>query len=326
MSCCNSTTAVNSNCIFCGFSQSTLCFEVKDMYGDIYELRKCGNCTTTFLSPIPGEHKLQRAYSSEYYGRGKEKFSFGFTESVIEWFRKRRAAKLSSRMSSKPKVLDIGCGNGNFLKHLKNICQAEAHGIERDSHATKRAMQQGIVIHTGTGCMQNFDDSSFDAVTLFHVFEHLQHPAELISEIHRILKPGGLLVMSFPDIGSWQAKIFRSAWLHLDPPRHLFFVRRKYFAEFMYDKGFEKISERGISPEQNPYGAVQSILNLICNKRDVLFERLKGNTAYAPEYGSISVFFQKLFFFCTFPVFIFTDVVAAVFGKNATVSFTFTKK
>jgi hypothetical protein len=70
----------------------------------------------------------------------------------------------------------------------------------------------------------------------------------------------------------------------------------------------------------------QSLLNTLFRKREVLFERLKGNTAYAPEYGAVSVALQKGFFILSSPFFILTDAVVSSLKMGATVEFIFEKR
>jgi hypothetical protein len=68
---------------------------------------------------------------------------------------------------------------------------------------------------------------------------------------------------------------------------------------------------------------VQSALNLVVNKRDLLYEHLKGNTEYSSEYSKFSVFSQKMFFIVSFPFFMITDVLVGLLRKGATVEFIF---
>ena len=75
----------------------------------------------------------------------------------------------------------------------------------------------------------DFAPQSFDAVTLIHVFEHLPDPRQTLEIISEILKKDGILMMSFPNIDSFQSRIFKGKWLHIDPPRHLFFFSPKDF-------------------------------------------------------------------------------------------------
>jgi hypothetical protein len=82
----------------------------------------------------------------------------------------------------------------------------------------------------------------------------IKHKQQWLHIIENILKPGGVLVMSFPNMNSHQARWFKGDWLHLDPPRHLFYFKPIDFIGLMQKKGFELVHEQHISLEQNPYG------------------------------------------------------------------------
>jgi len=94
----------------------------------------------------------------------------------------------------------------------------------------------------------------------------------------------------------------------------------------MENQGYKLVDESYISMEQNPFGMVQSILNLWNTKREVLFESMKGNDAYIQEYSSLNLLLQKLFFIMSFPLFIVGDMIASIFKRSATVEFVFKKK
>jgi hypothetical protein len=94
----------------------------------------------------------------------------------------------------------------------------------------------------------------------------------------------------------------------------------------MKQKGFELVHEKYISFEQNPYGLVQSILNKVSPKRELLFEFLKGNKSYIKDYPLYKFIFHVLFFITFMPVALLSDVVAAIVKRGATVQLTFIKK
>jgi len=154
----------------------------------------------------------------------------------------------------------------------------------------------------------SYPDHYFDAITMFHVFEHLTDPIGYLNTIQRILKPEGILYLSFPNIGSLQSRMFRGDWLHLDPPRHLFFFEPNQFKVKMKEFGFEVINEKYFNPEYNPFGTVQSILNKICSKRELLYEALKHNEGYVNEVPAWKIHLQKIFAIVIAPLFILTDV------------------
>lgn len=313
-------------CTFCGNPDSKSLFEAPDVFGDRYHLNECHACSSVFLAPFPSDAKLAQAYADDYYGEGDKKFT-PFIEAILDWFRKGRARRLKSLLHGSGKILDIGCGNGIFLNMMKSMGDFEIHGLEMPGKSANRAAEvDGLHLKVGALQQGDYENRSFDAVTLYHVFEHLPNPQEYLKTIHDILKPEGLLVMSFPNISSWQWNRFGPDWFHLDPPRHLFFMPNKGFKKEMQKLGFEVIRERHFSIEYNPYGYQQSLLNRWLGKREVLYEHLKGNKAYTTEYSNTHLYLQGLFLKLTFPIFIASDFIAARFRQSATVEFVLKKQ
>lgn len=161
---------------------------------------------------------------------------------------------------------------------------------------------------------------------MFQVFEHLAEPVKYLDLISKIIKKGGLLVMSFPNIDSFQSRLFKGKWFHLDPPRHLFFLAPKVFKQIMHNYGLELVSEKHFSIEYNPFGMQQSILNTILKKRDVLYESLKGNKEYVKEYSKLGLLAQNLFIKLSAPLFIACACVDSIFRKGSTIEFVLRKK
>jgi len=314
-------------CTFCKSSDSIFQYKTNDIFGQHWEIHQCCNCEARFLAPNPSPAQLAQAYDDDYYGEQEEKFSFPLVEKILDYFRGGRARKLSKYIETNSSVLDIGCGNGQFLESLAKHGNYQLFGTELEGRSAERA-KRIPQINLSIGFLEDagFKEESFHAITLFHVFEHLSEPKLSLNIIHDILKPEGILLLSFPNISSWQSKLFKGKWLHLDPPRHLFFFGPKAFVSLMENQGYKLVDESYISMEQNPFGMVQSILNLWNTKREVLFESMKGNDAYIQEYSSLNLLLQKLFFIMSFPLFIVGDMIASIFKRSATVEFVFKKK
>jgi len=316
---------LEKNCIFCNSKNSKQLYNTTDIYGDVYELRKCLKCKAVFISPHPTKEQLERAYSSDYYGEGKEKFE-DIVEKFIDQFRMYRARQAAKYMSEGDNILDIGCGNGRFLMHVSQYGKFNIYGTEMPGNSAERAKRvEGINIKIGQIDYDDFPNKTFQVITMFHVFEHLTEPKKTLDIISNIIKDDGYLIVSFPNIDSFQAKMFKSKWLHLDPPRHLFFFKPDDFKDIMENYGFTTIKTSFFSIEQNPFGFQQSLLNSIFNKREVLFEYLKGNTNYVKDYNRLNLIAQKLFAQATLPLFIISDLVASLLGKGATVQFVMKK-
>lgn len=320
----------NSNQSICGFCKSTnskTLYKTFDIFENNYSINKCNDCNAYFLAPRPSNKRLEQAYDSSYYGEKEEKFSSPLVEKVLDFFRSGRSCRVSKYLKNGDKILDIGCGNGRFLKYLLNYGKYELYGTEMEGNSANRTSKiPEIKLKIGSLNQNDFLDNYFDAISLFHVFEHLTEPLQTIEIIKKILKPGGIVVFSFPNISSLQSKIFKGKWLHLDPPRHLFFFSPNDFINIMQTNGFDVVKKHYFSLEQNPFGAVQSTLNLTTKKREVFFESLKGNKNYIKEYSKFNLFAQKMFFVFTMPLFAFNDLFLSIIGKSATVELTFKKQ
>jgi methionine biosynthesis protein MetW len=133
--------------------------------------------------------------------------------------------------------LDVGCGSGILLARMKSLGW-DAYGIEVDANAVQAARDRGLDIRHGQLADCKFPDNHFDAVHLSHVIEHVYEPAALLRECHRVLKPGGTLVVLTPNTASWGHRRFKEWWLNLDPPRHLILFNRRNFRALVEKAGF----------------------------------------------------------------------------------------
>ena len=120
----------------------------------------------------------------------------------------------------KGKLLEIGCGNGNFLALMSRWGWA-THGLDFDQAAVSKARQKGLNVIRGDLASQCYPNSRFDVVFSSHVIEHVTDPAALVAESLRVLKPGGRCIVVTPNVLSWSHRMFGRHWRGLEPPRHL---------------------------------------------------------------------------------------------------------
>jgi 2-polyprenyl-3-methyl-5-hydroxy-6-metoxy-1,4-benzoquinol methylase len=126
------------------------------------------------------------------------------------------------KAGDKGRLLDVGCGNGWFLDQMRQLGW-DVVGIEPDGEAASVAHEKlGLEVFHGSLEEAKFPEGHFDAITMNHVIEHAIDPVGLLKECHRILRPSGKLVAVTPNIKSLGRHMFSDAWLHWDPPRHLF--------------------------------------------------------------------------------------------------------
>ncbi len=301
-------------------------YSARDIRGHRWGWGRCTQCGALSLTPRPTAAQLAVAYDASYYGLRETKFE-GLVACFIRQCRRAKAARLAKRVPCGAVVLDVGCGDGSFLAELGALGDFELHGLELDGPAARRA-QRNPKIQVGVGDVleAGYPVERFDMVTLFHVFEHLAEPKSTLDELYKIVKIGGTLVLSFPNAGSLQARVFKGEWLHLDPPRHLFLQDPAAAERAFRAAGFAIVGRRYFSVEQNPFGLIQSALNLFIAERDVLYERLKGNEGYAPRHGRWSLLLQKLVAGALLGPAILFDALESLFGCAATVEYTLRKE
>ncbi len=125
--------------------------------------------------------------------------------------RGRKIARLFQKhLASAQRLLDIGCGPGTLGIYLKDILHAqEVYGIEISDTRVAAARQRGIKC-VQTDLNENpipFEDNGFDAIFCGEVIEHLVDPDYLLDEIHRTLAPGGVCVLTTPNLAAWVNRI-----------------------------------------------------------------------------------------------------------------------
>jgi 2-polyprenyl-3-methyl-5-hydroxy-6-metoxy-1,4-benzoquinol methylase len=117
-------------------------------------------------------------------------------------------------------LLDVGCGGGDFMLRMRDRGWTVA-GVETDPIAVERARDRGLEVHQGKVGGAAYGDSTFDAITMSHVIEHVHDPRDLLAQCRRLLKPAGTLVILTPNSAGWGHRHFGADWLGLDPPRHI---------------------------------------------------------------------------------------------------------
>jgi 2-polyprenyl-3-methyl-5-hydroxy-6-metoxy-1,4-benzoquinol methylase len=139
------------------------------------------------------------------------------------------------------RVLDVGCGSGDFLFRMHQQGWKVA-GVDFDDKAIVNAKTKyGFDLLHNDLAGAHFPDNSFDAITMNHVIEHVPDPTALLSEILRVLKPGGRLVATTPNIQSLGHSLYQECWRGLEPPRHLQVFSVQALRNCAQQAGFKKI-------------------------------------------------------------------------------------
>jgi SAM-dependent methyltransferase len=143
-------------------------------------------------------------------------------------------------------VLDIGFGRGEFLLRAQRLGW-KCHGVEVSATSVEWGRQLGFEAQQFDGSFLaplNHAPASFDVVSANSVLEHVHHPRRLVAEAHRLLKPGGKLLLMVPNFACRDTRTLREHWRMWSPPQHLFHFTPANVHTLLQQHGFERIAIR----------------------------------------------------------------------------------
>jgi 2-polyprenyl-3-methyl-5-hydroxy-6-metoxy-1,4-benzoquinol methylase len=233
----NNGTAVERKCPVCGHPRAERFLVAPDRFEGRsfeYSLVHCPECTLVWLDNPPEPKDMGAHYTADY----DKKIAAGgegpghFQE---QW-------ETLTKYKQGGAILDLGCSSGAFLGTLKGG-HWELHGIEMSPEVATRARERsGGQIFVGDILDAPFPQGRFDAITCFHVFEHLYEPKQILEKVSYWLKPGGIFYMEVPNIHSAGERTFKSYWYALELPRHLFHWSPSALREVARSVDLEEVS------------------------------------------------------------------------------------
>lgn len=180
-------------CPVCKSSGATEFYSETGYDGKAYHLYRCSPCDFGFVYPRPTQEYLNSLYSA-YYGHQSQEGTAGHLN-----FRKPVFEKICNLLPEGKLLLDVGCGNGDFIFEAQSRGW-KTSGVEVSDTAVDYATNsRHLNVLKSDLTHLPFPDSTFDAVTLLDVLEHLLEPVVTLSAIQRVLKPGGTLIVQVPN-------------------------------------------------------------------------------------------------------------------------------
>jgi len=258
------------DCYLCGSKGSILYEGLSDAWcgaPGLWNLKRClqPGCGLVWLDPMPSKKEIWKAYRFYFTHRDyapqevreidlpnyllikavKPFYKFfmhitGLRRFEKKW-RRRGDSLFLDRGAPGRKLLDVGCGNGEFLARMRQQGW-EVEGVEIDAKAIEWARaKHGLMVHQGPLERLQFPGDMFDAITMNHVIEHVHDPVLLLRECLRIQKPEGSLVVATPNVNSLAHRWFGRNWSNLDAPRHLRLFTRRNLKECAMRAGFRSV-------------------------------------------------------------------------------------
>lgn len=236
-----------------------------------FVLCKCKNCGLIFINPQPDMQELEKHYPPEkYYSlRKNKKNTPGMYEKLI--IDKNASLKKiilsplrkfmrSTKIVPSGKILDIGCGSGEFLS-LMNKTGMDCFGV--DPGLSSKDISKNNDLHLVKGELKEaeYPSNFFDVITMNHSFEHVLDPLETLTEIKKILKRGGTAIIGVPQSSSLAFFLFGKNWVNLDTPRHLFIYNPSTLRMYANKVGLEVKKIRYCSGSLQITGSLAYLLN-----------------------------------------------------------------
>jgi SAM-dependent methyltransferase len=269
-----------SSCQICNNNDHSSFMAVKDhLQRNKFHLIECNSCGLVSIHPIPSDQKLSEYYRKEYYAL-PEKGIVGYLERKLNEAVFRTDLKHIERHSKRGKLLDIGSGNGYFLKFAKEN-NWQTLGVEMSPDASKYAREQKLEILNNSIEDVHLPKNEFEVITMFNVLEHMTNLNSILKKVRDSLKPNGLLVIEVPNIESLQKKVFKNYWCHLDVPRHIFHFKRKSFLRLVGKSGFNVVDEFSVPFSLHEVAGWLLSLSLLLRKKQEI--RKQENSAALKE-------------------------------------------
>src|SRR6267378_2623329 len=259
----------------------TTLFPARDFItGHDFKVAQCAECGFAVTHPQPGAQDMAAYYPNGYYGATEDRRFPHIVEKLQNALYTLRVREVEAVANKEPgRVLDVGCGRGVLLQEFRHRGW-EVQGTELSEAAASYARQTlKIPVEIGDLEAIGFPPNYFDAFTLWHVLEHVANPRALLAEIHRILKPDGVLLVAVPNFGSLEARISKDKWFHLDVPRHVTHFSRATLEQALYESGFDLRHTSGFAPEYDFFSFIQSALNLCGLRHNLLYDIVRGKQA-----------------------------------------------
>ena len=236
------STVHYSICPVCGSAAINPLLTVRDhsVSGESFVIWQCSDCTLRFTQDAPDEASIAPYYQSPDYishSNTRKGLVNQLYQEVRNYTLNQKASLIDRSTGEKGRVLDLGAGTGAFLNTMKKKGW-QTIGLEPDAGARAQAQQ---LYNLELGELHDLDrltENSFDAVTLWHVLEHVHQLHACLDRLHALLRTGGKLFIAVPNYQSLDGQAYKLFWAAYDVPRHLYHFTPRSMETLMQRHGF----------------------------------------------------------------------------------------
>jgi SAM-dependent methyltransferase len=214
---------------------------------EAFAVWECADCSLRFTQDVPDQASIGRYYASDAYISHTDTRK-GLISVLYHWVRSftlvsklRLVIRVTRRKTGN--LLDIGAGTGAFLHTMKKAGWLVT-GLEPDAGARKIAKAKHQLVLLESDALFKLDSAKYDAITLWHVLEHVHSLDEYLDTISKLLKQEGKLIVAVPNYSSGDAAHYQTYWAAYDVPRHLYHFSPKSMRILMQAHGLEVVETR----------------------------------------------------------------------------------
>ncbi len=253
------STLEHIDCPICERDETELLFNK-----DSLSVVACKRCRLRYVNPRVDRQTLEVGYTETYYPPDKVE---RIRTDSMEWLQmSERLTELEKQHQGKGRLLDVGCGIGTFL-HLAHERGWESHGVDPSKSGSDFAQEvHKLDVQCGDLFDADFPSAHFDAITLYHVLEHISELNPFLSELRRVLKPAGsekkasTLVIEVPNGEGLQSRLQKADWPYVHPRDHLYYFSARSLPRLLEKHGFGNITlgkPRRVSPSAGIHFALR---------------------------------------------------------------------
>lgn len=216
-----------TSCPACGHTAIAKVLSAKDytVSQELFEVWCCDHCRLCFTQDIPVEAGIGKYYQSENYisHTNTNKGLVNRLYHIVRTFTLARKKKLVQQVTKRTTghLLDVGAGVGVFAAYMRQQGW-QVTALEPDAETRARAQEQNRITLQDTSDLFLLPQNQFDAITMWHVLEHVHRLHEYLDQLKALLKPEGVLLIAVPNYTSYDAAYYGQYWAAYDVPRHLY--------------------------------------------------------------------------------------------------------
>ena len=203
-----------------------------------FTIVSCETNNFLFTNPRPKESDISKYYDFEDYISHTNKQSDFISKlyQIVRSYSIKIKYKLISKLISSKKILDVGCGTGEFLSYMKKK-GFDTYGIEVAKKARKLSRKNHKLLVKDS--LSKLNENNFDVITMWHVLEHVYDLDGYMKKIKYLLNDKGIVLIAVPNHKCFDQEYYGKYWAGWDVPLHLWHFDKESMRKLSKKYGFE---------------------------------------------------------------------------------------